>query len=181
MVDLSKYQAHKCFIAAGLVVHDCQVLLVKHKKLGIWLAPGGHIDDWELPHQAAEREVFEETGIHAETVSVTDCIESDESQYLPNPIAMSLHWVSKDNFTHRITSTNPNLLHRTTLWPRGCEQHLGYLYLMRPTQGIEVTLNEEESTDIGWFKKSQIDALETWRDIKAEIYLAFHVASTSSN
>ena len=34
-----------------------------HKRLGLWLQPGGHIDPGELPSQAAVRETEEETGL----------------------------------------------------------------------------------------------------------------------
>lgn len=38
-------------------------LLVLHKRLGVWLQPGGHIEAGELPWEAAVREVGEETGL----------------------------------------------------------------------------------------------------------------------
>jgi 8-oxo-dGTP pyrophosphatase MutT (NUDIX family) len=37
--------------------------MLKHKKLGKWLPPGGHIEPNELPDDAACREVLEETGL----------------------------------------------------------------------------------------------------------------------
>jgi 8-oxo-dGTP pyrophosphatase MutT (NUDIX family) len=40
------------------------VVLVKHKRFGIWLQPGGHIDPGESPAEAARREAHEETGLH---------------------------------------------------------------------------------------------------------------------
>ena len=40
-----------------------RVLLVKHKRLGTWLPPGGEIEPDETPLQAAHRELFEETGL----------------------------------------------------------------------------------------------------------------------
>lgn len=42
---------------------DGRVLLHRHKRLGIWLQPGGHVDPGESCEQAALREVAEETGI----------------------------------------------------------------------------------------------------------------------
>ncbi|MEZ4294879.1 MAG: NUDIX domain-containing protein [Polyangiaceae bacterium] len=42
---------------------DRRVLLLFHKKLGVWLGPGGHVEPFESPDQAALREVLEETGL----------------------------------------------------------------------------------------------------------------------
>jgi 8-oxo-dGTP pyrophosphatase MutT (NUDIX family) len=39
------------------------VLLHRHKRLGIWLQPGGHIEPGETPWDAARRETCEETGL----------------------------------------------------------------------------------------------------------------------
>jgi 8-oxo-dGTP pyrophosphatase MutT (NUDIX family)/GNAT superfamily N-acetyltransferase len=39
------------------------VVLHKHKRLGLWLQPGGHIDDGETPWDGALREAAEETGL----------------------------------------------------------------------------------------------------------------------
>lgn len=39
------------------------VLLHRHKRLGRWLQPGGHLDPGETPWQAAVRETREETGV----------------------------------------------------------------------------------------------------------------------
>jgi 8-oxo-dGTP pyrophosphatase MutT (NUDIX family) len=45
------------------VIHEGKVLLLWHRKLQMWLPPGGHIDPHELPDEAAIREVKEETGL----------------------------------------------------------------------------------------------------------------------
>lgn len=52
--------------ASAIVVGPRGLLLHRHKRLGIWLQPGGHIDDGEHPADAALRETAEETGIAAE-------------------------------------------------------------------------------------------------------------------
>jgi 8-oxo-dGTP pyrophosphatase MutT (NUDIX family) len=56
------------FTVSGFVVEGDGTLLHWHKKLQIWLPPGGHIDPDEDPVQAVVREVLEETGIAAEVV-----------------------------------------------------------------------------------------------------------------
>lgn len=42
-----------------------QVLLIHNRALDRFLAPGGHVDPGEMPAQAAQRELFEETGLTA--------------------------------------------------------------------------------------------------------------------
>jgi 8-oxo-dGTP pyrophosphatase MutT (NUDIX family) len=60
-VDASQNGRH--FTVAVFVVSEGRVLLHFHRKLGMWLPPGGHIEPGELPDEAAVREVFEEAGI----------------------------------------------------------------------------------------------------------------------
>lgn len=43
-----------------------QILLVDHKKAGLWLPPGGHVDPGEDPKETVRREAKEELGIDAE-------------------------------------------------------------------------------------------------------------------
>lgn len=51
-------------VVSVYVINDKnQVLILKHKKVGTWAPPGGHVEENELIHQAAIRECQEETGI----------------------------------------------------------------------------------------------------------------------
>jgi 8-oxo-dGTP pyrophosphatase MutT (NUDIX family)/GNAT superfamily N-acetyltransferase len=53
--------------ASAIVVTDDRrrVLLHRHKRLQLWLQPGGHVDADELPWNGALRETVEETGLPA--------------------------------------------------------------------------------------------------------------------
>src|SRR5690606_37887158 len=121
-----------CPTASGFLVHEGKVLLIKHKKLGIWLAPGGHIEHDELPHQAAEREVWEETGLKVTAVSAGEVLPTvGDTSYHPLPLAINLHWISKENYKARLASKEPTKRHPSEKWSKGCEQHVVHMYLVR--------------------------------------------------
>jgi 8-oxo-dGTP pyrophosphatase MutT (NUDIX family) len=48
---------------SAIVTGPAGVLLHLHKRLGLWLQPGGHIEPGETPWAAARREATEETGL----------------------------------------------------------------------------------------------------------------------
>lgn len=56
---------------SALIVGPRGVVLHKHRKLGIWLQPGGHVDPDETPAEAAVREASEETGLPVELAEET--------------------------------------------------------------------------------------------------------------
>lgn len=51
--------------ASAIVLGPRGVLLHRHKRLGLWLQPGGHLEPDEWPAAAAVRETREETGLSA--------------------------------------------------------------------------------------------------------------------
>lgn len=72
--DLFDPQANDHHVtASAFVVSTRGVILLCHRLLGIWVQPGGHVDDGEGPAQAAVRETLEETGLvtlHVEPVTI---------------------------------------------------------------------------------------------------------------
>ena len=196
MQDTSKPKL--CYTAGGMLIHEGKVLLVKHKKLGIWLNPGGHIDDGELPHEAAEREFFEETGVQVRAI---DSLNLPGTQgnfslhrknsgrsgkknnytketlevlgFYPNPVSTNLHWVNRESYELRLKSNNPDKRVATKVWKRGCEQHVGFFYMLEPVNGVEFYQNEEETDGIAWFGPAEIADLDTHENVRDEIRLGF--------
>ena len=79
------------FTATTYIVNDGATALHDHERLGIRLPPGGHVDRDELPHEAARREVREETGLRAELVATESPIEGPNTRGLPEPAHLMLH------------------------------------------------------------------------------------------
>ena len=57
---------------SAIVTGERGVVLHLHKRLGIWLQPGGHIDSGETPWQAALHETREETGLPVKPATDAD-------------------------------------------------------------------------------------------------------------
>lgn len=125
--------AERDFTAGVYIVKDGKVLLLKHKKLDMWLQPGGHIEDGETPTETARREVLEETGHEVEILGSEEKYR-DGSADLPEPFNVNLHRIE------------------------GGHWHLEFQYLAR----IEERKSEYEYSDedIEWFSKKDVKELE---------------------
>jgi 8-oxo-dGTP pyrophosphatase MutT (NUDIX family) len=126
-------QSGRHFTVAVFVVHERSVLLHMHRKLGMWLPPGGHIEIDELPDDAAVREVLEETGIEVELVGERREDVEDPVQ-LRRPIGVQLENIGPGH------------------------EHIDLIYLARPT-GPTAIRTEFEKDKVGWYAPEDWDAL----------------------
>ncbi len=141
----------KCITASCIIYKEGKVVLVHHKKLGIWIYPGGHVDPGEHPHDAAQREALEETGLKVELVSCGDItIRTNDAISLPMPFTILQEYVP---------------------YQTGAHLHFDLIYAAKPVSG-ELRLAKDEATDIGWFSKEEIEKLDTLDNIK-QVLLAF--------
>jgi 8-oxo-dGTP diphosphatase len=53
----------RAFSVAIFCRHGGEVLLVRHRRLSLWLPVGGELEPGETPLEAARRELLEETGL----------------------------------------------------------------------------------------------------------------------
>ncbi len=182
-----------CFTASAFLIHQQQVLLIKHKKLQMWLGPGGHIDQDELPHLAAAREFLEETGLQVAIISALPFSRSSLEESItatssvvptdvfhPVPLAVNEHWVCQENFLARQAAMATGTVYQPTkLWSKGCERHLNFTYLARLDGPLEIKPAPGESKEVRFFSQQElVSSLEITLApaIATEVALAFKLA-----
>ncbi|MBQ8606402.1 MAG: NUDIX domain-containing protein [Clostridia bacterium] len=84
--------------ATVYIVKDGRVLLHRHKKYNTWFAVGGHLHKDEFPHEAAYREVREETGLEIELISTEAAgdIELGAVERIPLPFITCREGIGSD-------------------------------------------------------------------------------------
>lgn len=131
------------FTVATFVVHRGRVLLIYHKKLQMWLPPGGHIDPHELPDEAAIREVREETGLAVELVSQPTFTGIPGPRPLARPEGAQLEDISPGH------------------------QHIDFIYFARPAGSVAPVLNAAEAEAVGWYAAADLPRLGLTPEVHA--------------
>ncbi len=103
--------------STGYVVSGDRTLLLWHAKLGMWLAPGGHIEANEDPLQAALREAWEESGLEVEVIAPPDLLEVDEPAVLPPPAVILIEDIERED--------------------QPFHQHIDHVYFTRATEAVD--------------------------------------------
>lgn len=90
--DENKF-SHFCVYFAAYDPAKKLVFIGHHKKSGLWLFNGGHLDKNETPWQAMKREIREEWGMNMEVdnfapsmLAVTDIASNPGEEILQNPL-----------------------------------------------------------------------------------------------
>lgn len=118
-----------------------QILMLKHKKLGFWLPPGGKVEDGEPIHQAAQREVKEESGIEIEFIYeriFNSDILDDRAQILPQPLLIQLESKAGEDF----------------------------IYLARAKDD---QIDNKENHEIGWFEFEEALKLDIFENVRKHL------------
>jgi ADP-ribose pyrophosphatase YjhB (NUDIX family) len=131
------------FTVAVFVVHMDHVLLHPHRKLGIWLPPGGHIEPNELPDEAAIREVDEESGLHVELVGEYGVEVNDPTAPLQliRPRGIQLENISPGH------------------------QHIDLIYYARPT-GVPVDTLPPVLEGMRWMSEDDFASIELTPEVE---------------
>jgi 8-oxo-dGTP pyrophosphatase MutT (NUDIX family) len=133
-------QTGRHFTVAVFVVWDGRVLLHRHRKLGLWLPPGGHIEEGELPDEAAAREVWEETGLRVELVGERREDVTDPLQ-LHRPAGVQLENIGPGH------------------------QHIDLIYFARPAGSTEIR-DEFAGDRVGWYGPEDWDDMEVNAEVR---------------
>ena len=129
------------FTVSTFVVQAGRILLLWHRKLGMWLPPGGHIEPNELPDAAALRETLEETGL--------------DVRLLPE---------------ERLAVPGPTPLARQEGIQLACvapgHEHIDLIYFAVPSGGLAITLNPREASQVGWYALSDLAAMGVTEEVR---------------
>lgn len=136
-----KFQRHFCVTVYVKETNSDKFLFIKHKKLKKWLPPGGHVEENELPDEAAIRECYEETGLKVRLVG----------DHPPFDGAL----------------VSPHGIQRNIIEP-GLHEHMDIIYLAETSEVDNVVLNTSETDGIKWFTSEEIasDSFDTFPSIK---------------
>jgi 8-oxo-dGTP pyrophosphatase MutT (NUDIX family) len=149
---VEKEHAGRHFTVAVFVAWEGKVLLHRHRKLGMWLPPGGHVEENELPDDAAVREVLEETGLRVELVG-------DKREDVSDP--MQLH--------------RPAGVQLENIGPG--HQHIDLIYFARPVGSavIEESFGEDK---VGWYGTEDWDEMPVNLEVRGWCERALAALST---
>jgi ADP-ribose pyrophosphatase YjhB (NUDIX family) len=149
-MTLNKNKIKKHFTASALIINkEGKVLLINHKKLAVWLYPGGHIEEGETPDEAVVREVKEETGLDVNIIGNLDNNLSDQE-------------------------TDVSVLHQPYVILcekiKGGDEHyhidLVYLCNIRRENDIKLHHNGRESSGIGFFGLKDINNINLFPNFR---------------
>ncbi len=134
------------FAATAFVVWQGRVLLHRHKKHGIWLPCGGHIDEGELPDDAAVREVFEESGVPVALVG-EKALDIEPPRQLVRPRGVQLETIGPGH------------------------EHIDLIYFAVPTLDYDGSLRDDDDS-LGWYGAEELKDMELTPEIRAWVALA---------
>lgn len=137
-------------VVAGYIFDNDNVLLIKHKKLGLWLPVGGHIDKDETPDEALLREIKEETNLNVRILSRNGISsQGNVKKNLAVPFHANLHSV-------------------------GNHDHCCFFYLCKSLNSKKLKINNELD-GFRWYSKNELEGKEIPADVRNIGMKAFEI------
>ena len=152
---------------------NLKLLVHMHKKVGMLLQPGGHIELTESPWSAISHEIREETGYDMDQLHllqpnmpmVTE-LRSPRAVLHPLPFYVNTHEAS--------TAELAGTVHR----------HTDTTYIFLTSDKPRNVLGEDESQDLRWLSKEEIEMMEVGTissNLKDAAPVAFHLIQNTQN
>ncbi len=128
------------FCASAYIINPAnkKILLVKHKKFNRWVQPGGHMEHDEIPEETAIREAYEETGVKIRLLGE--------------------HFPREDDFI-RPLGIQKNRGEQGDI-------HVDVIYAAVPVHETVPVYDKNESLNIRWFSREELEDLNVFQDIK---------------
>lgn len=132
------------------IVEEEKVLLLLHGKQRVWLPPGGHVEEGELPHQCAIREAYEETGLEVALIEDEHLwFEEGEARSLPRPYFCLLEDIKAHG-------------------NKEAHHHLDMVFVGRAVGGA-LRHNDAEAMAMRWFNVEEVEAMVVPEEIYPEV------------
>lgn len=122
---------------------EIKVLLHRHKKLNIWLGPGGHVEKDENPVEASIREVKEETGLDIEFINKDQLFQSGYVKQVVSPFAIMEEGIPPGR-------------------EKGWHHHIDFIYFATTSTPYLVQMQEE----YGWFSEGELAKMDLEEDVR---------------
>lgn len=140
------------FTVTAFVSTQGRTLLHWHRKVGLWLPPGGHIEPNETPIEAVLREALEETGMQVEIVPTSTSFAYPDPPQLPVPATIMVE---------PIRSFGGEAAHH----------HIDLIYFTRPRDVEDAAQTSTPEGSWRWITRAELedDTPQTFDDVSALI------------
>lgn len=143
-------------VVAGYTFHKDKILLIHHKKLGLWLPVGGHINENETPDDALLREIREETNLDVKILGNKGIsLEGNVKKNLAVPFHANVHSV-------------------------GNHDHCCFFYLCEALNPEKLKINNELD-DFRWVSRNELKSREIPADVRNIGLRAFEILEKINN
>ncbi len=138
-------------VAGAYIFTEDKLLLVLHKKLGLWLPVGGHKEENEDFDECIKREAKEETNLEIKLINHAHVpVEGNVVKNLATPFYVNIHSV-------------------------GDHDHHCFFYLCEALNPDEIKINKKELRDYKWISRKNLNEDLVPVDVRNIGKLAFYL------